>query len=558
MSGIGVGEISLLPLAALAIIPAALVAGAAFVGGYVVVQAGRGLVFCGRQVEEAIGRHAARQDAIYRQCAEYERRLVQRAVRAQAEQQHELQELLQRLAARPVAAGLPVPAALEPLPPLVVPDALAVAPPRPEAQKPYTPATLREQARELSAGLDRAQASLAALRSEEWQGLVNVNGLEQELQALSQELTPAGDIPQSSLYVLRRRLDALMAEMGYRSQEGRAKHRERQQTAAALNRAALRLKKCAASLDPSWGEALTVGQEILTTADAFFVQGNLSSAREMALAAEGYLQQLEQDGMQLRRNNLSVAIGALKDYVDGYHFSDGDEAPLALKMHIAEAEQALAAGNLDESWRAVQAAQAQAQPLAREVERRTRGAYRAASYELARSTIEEMGYRPEPMVTLPDGTAVLTAARDDGAGFEVEITHDGLLRFKAEGFGNLDCHGEGVRFFGLLREKGMNVELRSQLSLPAAAERMREALLRQGYTLVEERADPNGQYLELTASWSGEGGQIRSEVFRLNADGERVGGGPGIVPPPDQYQEWYAEYWHRYFVGTSFPERVAA
>lgn len=511
------GQTKSVPLDAVtAVLPAAaataagLAAGAAFVGGVVLVQVGRGLMACGRKADQAIRAHAAKQEAIYRQCREYEERLVAAAGRSSTRSRaaQDRQRLLKTIAQRHQVARRPVP----PLPfTEVQADVLAGERPALDSYGLHTVDTQKEEAGRLAARADGLQKRLEALQSEQWQGLVDTGGLAEELAAIRQGLQGAGSAAGASLYDLERRLGSLEAEVGFRMQEGYARQKERQETAAALQRAATTLAQLTQRAEPPPADALAVGQEVLAHADSLYARGDLDGAREMARAAETYLGQLAVSLEGVRRANLEVAIASLRETIDGYGFAEDDPAPRKLRGLIEAAERELKAGRLEECWQELQRAQVEVDKLTEEVRWRSQAVYRSAAFEVARKTLEEMGYRGVPDFD-PEGTVRLRATHEDGTAFVVEITAEGTLRYKTEGFDDLRCHDAAARFFDGLRKKGMQVDLHSEFNMLAAARRVREALLHQGYDLVEERADEEGRFIELTASRKG--GQTRKVEVR--------------------------------------------
>ena len=561
-----------LPLA-LAAVPAALAVGVVFVGGVALVQAGKGLLACGRRVDDAIRAHAAKQEAIFQRCKEYERCLVEGARESVAlsGQAQRRGGLLQRIAARHSVANRPVAA---PPPIDAGPDVLVGERPALELYHPYGPDALTEETEQLARQADRLQQRLDSLRSEQWQGLVDTGGLAEELAAIRKDLEGAATAPEASLYDLGRRLQVLEAEIGFRMNEGWNRQKERQEAANALKRAADRLSKCAGELaEPEWAGPLAVGEEVLAQADALFARGDLAGAREMAQAAEEYVDQLRTGRDRVRRSNLEVAIAALKEYVDRFQFAPDDPAPGELRQQIAAAEDHLRHDALQQCWQTLQRAQKAADDLAVEVERRSRAAYRKAALELARQTLEEMGYSAEAPRVRESGAVWFRATHPDGTAFVVEITEWGILRYKTEGFDDLRCHEVAARFFQGLRNKGMAVNLQSEFNMLAAARQAREALLRQGYTLVEERGDEEGRFIELTAYRKGEqprqvtvgaDGALPEDIEQGRAPalaGDVRAGAGGALPegvPEQQSTSSLLEYWRRYWVQRMLAGRVRA
>jgi len=272
--------------------------------------------------------------------------------------------------------------------------------------------------------------------------------------------------------------------------------------------------------EPELAAGLSVGQDLLQRADALYAGGDPQGATGMAETALAYLEKLSASVEQVRRRNLQVAIEALRQHVEGLGLPPDDPAPLRLNELVGRAEAHLAAGRYEECWQAIREAQAESARLDEDVRLRLHASRRQAAVEMVRSVLNAMGYQTGALEERKDGSVRLSGRRQDGAIFLVDISADGLLRFKAEEYGGLECQAEAAEFFRRLREAGMVVNVQSEFSLRTAADRLREALLRQGYPMVQERVDPAGEYIELTAFRRDAAGEVERVTHRLDADGQ--------------------------------------
>lgn len=553
MSTTGGGEIILLPATAVGFVAgAALVAAAGVViaGGVIAYQVGRGVVACGRKVSEAIQEHAARQRAINAACAQYEARVLRAArggtaIPATAGAERRMQ-LLARMNARRELARQPAPE--PPLPPLL-PDPGLQPDPMPSVRLAHH-ATLDLDADQVAAELERIATMLTELEDPRWLGLVTVGDLRDRLAELKHEVernrgATAGESIRL-LYDLQQEVHALRAEIAYRAAESRAKHEQRQRAAESLAQAAehLHVKAQALSAEPGMESALAVAYDLLTEADQLLIQGEPVAAHYLAETALSYVDELSLSLDALRRSNAEVAITALRDYVSGFKFPPEDPTPIALNRLIAEAEAQLQAGEFEACWMTLKTAQAEADQVAAQVEQKLQTAQRDVAIKMAQETFKEMGYTTGPVSIRPDGDAEFTAKRDDGAHFRVWVTPDGLLQYKAENFGTAECQTETARFFERVKEKGMIINVQSEFNLAAALARLREVMLRQGYTMVREEVASDGKGRVLTGTMAS-GESVR---YRVNYEGaaqreesplpsaEHVPQQPTQFVPPDAEQ----------------------
>lgn len=506
MSLEGGGVVLLAPVAG----AAALAAGAVFAGGVCLVQAGRGVVAVANRVDEAIRAHAARQAAINRLCAEYEERIIQAAgqgIGVPTAEAAARTALLKRLSARKRQARKPLPPS--PMPPT---DWGVESEPLSGGLRIHTHTSLDkwEQATEQLMG--HVEAQLKSVDGEEWVGLLGVGDVRGELT----EIQEAFRAPDHNLHDLQRQLKAMNAEIIYRTNRARDRHQERAQTAGILEEAGELLAAKAGQLreEPELGAAVLVAEDLLAQADRSLTDGDFAGARELAAIAVDYMGQLSSSVDRMRRDNFSVAIEALREYAKGFNFPPDDPAAAALKGLIDQAQGYLDDGSFDGCWKSLRVAQSEADRLAQQVAERSKEVYRDRAIELARDVLQEMGYESREVNIAPDGTGKFEAIRPDGAAFRVTLTSDGLLRYKGEGFGDIRCEHEAARFFEKLEERGMVVDVQSELSVRSAANRMREVLLRQGYSMIEERVEPNGQGIVLAASGKGKTGELE-----VDADG---------------------------------------
>jgi hypothetical protein len=261
-------------------------------------------------------------------------------------------------------------------------------------------------------------------------------------------------------------------------------------------------------------EALSVAADLLKRAEELFAAGDFAAAREWGRTADQYLDQLSSGQGELRRINLRVTIEELENYVDGFDFPPNDAAPLKLRRLIESARDELEGDHLDECWSVLQDAQEEVDKLAKLVAARSKGKYQDRSVEVAEEVLREMGYACGPVRVPETGVKEFEATRGDGAGFRLRFSTDGLLQYEANGFGDLECQREADRFFERLAQKQMQVSVQSELSATIVAERMREVLLRRGYSVVEEEVDPSGVLLTARRK-----GQLKKRV-KVDADGD--------------------------------------
>ena len=502
MSLEGGGIILVAPVAAATAVAAAAAAGAVFVGGVCVVQAGRGMVSVAQAVDEAIRARAARQEAINQQCAAYEKMMRNAArspgltggARMQA-------ELMERLRARKRFANRPLPTS-----PSVVPNTqIDVGKANLDEELPafeiHDHSSLR-QWRGLAQQLrEEINKRLTRLDTQNWEGLLAVDDLRAELS----DLGKSWDTEDTNYNRVLQRLRAVDAEITQRVNHARDRHSDREEAADALAAAGNQLS---AKLDtmghePEMQVALSVGQDLLERADGFFAAGDFAGARSWADTAESYLNNLSDSLEEMRRTNMEVAIAQLESYVDDFDFPDDVDftAPNAVSRQLTRARRHLAEGDLEACWGVLQDAQDAAEDLADLVAARSKARYRDKAVEIASNVLKSMGYEVTQLSVSEKGredARRILATRDNGAQFQFTISADGLLRYKAEGFGDLECQREANTFFRKLEEERMEVNVQSEISATSVAERLREVLLRQGYAMVEERIESHG--VILTAS----------------------------------------------------------
>lgn len=498
MSTFGGGELILIPLAALGVAGVAAVAAAGavvYAGGVVLVQAGKGLIACGRAVDDAVRCHAAQQRAIYAQCEAYEHMMLERAA-------HAAHDALARQAAERAAAAASrfraAPPALPPLPDYWLAEP---APTPPETTtRLYTARDLRQWRSSLEQELLQTQAALAALGRAEWAGWVAPAPMQTRLQAIRGALAAQGESQaaiseaQNDLRLLRYELARLTATL-----QERAAQRTEAWQAITAGLTAYRTRIAEMAPHPEMVAAAGVAEDLLTRAEARFQAADLAGATQLARVAEQYLGQLSGSLAAARTSNFAVAIAALRRHVADYQFAGHDPAPKATLELIEEAEQALAGHDFTAAWQALHKAQDAVQRLDQEVVRRTHSRQQQSVLDMAAEVLRDMAYRPEAPLPLPDRSYQLVAKRQDGAAFHVVVSPHGLLRFKTEDFEGRQCEAETAEFFRRLRARGLQVEIHSQPALETAAARVREAILRSGATSIEQQVDPTGKGIELTA-----------------------------------------------------------
>jgi hypothetical protein len=507
VSTVGGGEVVLLPAAAVGVVAGAAIltaAGAVFVGGVVAYQTGKAVVACGRKVGEAVQDHVARQRAINQLCADFEQRTLQiarqgRAMTQTADLATQLQRL-NRLNGYREVARLPQPAPAPALPP---DPGLEEEAPRIAV---YTQGDLDRLANQLEVELSRLDQQLTIYEQPDWIGLVDLSDLRSELAGVKKAIANnrrETTAPTVTTYRdLRQQVYRLQADLAIAVGEGRVKYEKRQRVAVVLAETATRLEGDLRQNGDSSDLApmLLLAVDTLDRADALLQAGHLDAALEAASTTAAYLDRLNQSLDGVRRTNLEVALAGLRDYVAGFEFPSGDNAPLALNSLIAKAEGQLAANDLDACWTTIEIAQAEVGRLAEGVVLNLQILQRDEAARLARQILADMGYQVQEQVLKENGVAIFKAVRDDGAYFWVWASPDGLLQYKAEGFGTTECQTETKRFFDLLQEEGMVVNAQSELNLAAASERIRELLLRQGFAMVEVEEALDGNGLIITAT----------------------------------------------------------
>lgn len=513
MSLEGGGIILFAPVAA----ATAVAAGAVFVGGVCVVQAGRGMVSVAQSVDEAIRARAARQEAINQQCAAYEEMMRQAARRSGVAGGARMQgELLERLRARKLRARQPLPPSAKAIPTTDIDVEEADLNEELSALEIHDHGSLRRW-RDMAHRLtEDVGERLNGLDTQNWDGLLAVDDLREELS----DLTGSWDAEDTNYNRVLQRLRAVDAEITQRVNHARDRYGDREEAAEALATAGDQLAAKLETMgnEPEMQVALTVGQDLLEKADGFFETGDFAGAQSWADTAKSYLNNLSDSLEEMRRTNMEVAIKELQDYVDDFDFPDDADsaAPNAVTRRLARARSHLGTGDLEACWDALQDAQDAAKGLAYIVAARSKARYRDRAVEIASDVLVEMGYQVTQLSVSEkekeDAQRIL-ATRDDGAQFRFTISADGLLRYKAEGFGDLECQREANTFFQKLEEERMKVNVQSELSATSVAERLREVLLRQGYAMVEERIESQGVILR--ASTEGE----PDKEIEVDADG---------------------------------------
>ena len=522
MSSEGSGVVTAIAAPALApvVVGGVLVAGAAYVGGVCVVQAAKGMVAVAHKVDEHIRAHAAKQEAIYRRCEEFEQRViagVRQAFGAAGDRAPACSELLKRLRKSRRLAHKPLPDVPQ-LVPITLSPPGGMSEPIPGTEMPgelesrYSQAELDTREEAVRQLMKSVQVQLRDVSGEEFAGLLEVTDVEDQLTAIQKTLNS----PDRNLHDLQRQLKAVNAEIAYRTNQAHDRYQERGDVADILERAGelLVTKAQEMSQEPGMEAAISVAEDLLTQAQGSSQAGDFAYARQLAASMTSYLDQLSASVNDIRRDNLGVAIDALGEYVAGFKFASDDDAPDGLEALVEGARSHLNKDEFDACWERLQSAQSEAGVLAQNLAERSREAYRDASVNLARDVLQDMEYQPGDAHITAEGSKWFEAVRPDGASFRVTITPEGLLRYKTEGFGDTTCQDEAARFFDELQERGMAVNVESELSARSTADRMTEVLLRQGFSMVKEQVDPNGREIVLTASGKGEPAEVK-----IDADG---------------------------------------
>lgn len=512
MSQIGAGGIILLPALAMgAVAGIAILAAAATVlvgGGVVVTQAGKGVVACGRYIDEAIQQHAAQQRAINQLCNQYEQQLQQAADTARSLSQtkgaKKRAELLSRIQTHNQIINEP-----EPQVPIPLQGDIAF---QEETAPPISiqvQSDLDTQVEKLMEEISNVESVRDHLLEKQWAGLLKVDDLSDQLSLLrqaaeeNQRASVNDDIKLTR--DLRYELDTIKAELAYRAAEGRAKNKLRLEVINQLSGAALLLEEKAKLIqsNPGLQPAIDLAENMLDDADEFFQNGDLVGAKETSLITKNYLQKMTPRVEDHRHSNLAVAIKALEDYVEGFGFPPDDSTPSVLKRLIAKAKKYLDENKFDHCKNALVSAQEEADQLAVHVAQGLKKAQQDGAINLAIETLSDMGYSTEMMAPSKDGASVFKATRADGAYFFVWVTSDGLMQYKAENFGTDECQIETKEFLERLSQKNMVVNTQSEFNLTATRDRLMEILLRQGFDLVQDEPMHDGNGRVITATKSG-------------------------------------------------------
>ena len=224
MSQIGAGGIILLPALAMgAVAGIAILAAAATVlvgGGVVVTQAGKGVVACGRYIDEAIQQHAAQQRAINQLCNQYEQQLQQAADTARSLSQtkgaKKRAELLSRIQTHNQIINEP-----EPQVPIPLQGDIAF---QEETAPPISiqvQSDLDTQVEKLMEEISNVESVRDHLLEKQWAGLLKVDDLSDQLSLLrqaaeeNQRASVNDDIKLTR--DLRYELDTIKAELAYRA-----------------------------------------------------------------------------------------------------------------------------------------------------------------------------------------------------------------------------------------------------------------------------------------------------------------------------------------------------
>ena len=502
MSNGGEGAVVLLPAIGLVAVPVLLVGGLAVVGAVGVAQLGKGVVMCGQRARQAIQDHLARQQAINDLCRQYEQRILREA-RGTGLDPAELGarhlNLVSRLRVRRNQATARIPE-----PPLSIPADSGLVEELPPAAL-FTPGDLEKTANQLASEVEKLEGILAGMEESEWVGLVVVDDLRERRARLHREVEnnrlAAGEQRFVQLRDLRQEIRRLRADTAYRANEGQARYQQWSDVAEVLAMAADQLEARAQALGS--GVGFSMAEDMLQTADELFGQGDLEGAQVMARSALSYIHRLDDAAEEIRRSNARVAIQALKDYITGLGFGESpapqalipltDQAA-ALNRHIAKAQDQLDGGRWDDFWGTLSESQREAEQLAAATQREINSWQQNQAIQLAWHRLGEMGYSQiEEEAPRPDGSRKFKAQRSDGAHFIVGVGLDGTLQYEAEGFGTAECQQETGRLFDGLREQGMVANIQSEFNMAAAAERMREILLRKGYDLIREEPSADGR-----------------------------------------------------------------
>lgn len=491
-----------------------LVAGALLSGAALVALAGRGVVACGNAVREALERRAKQQQEILAMCRAYEKNIRDAAaasVRREDLSAQRVSSLLSEIRARRLP-GVSVPTLAKPLedeglltkvPNLTLADINV----------------LRGQAEELRKAVETLQNEIDALRDGAWGVLVSqeeATQLRAETQALLEQLrmiddslrgTPAAgeEIPYS-LAGVQGTLDALRREVIRLHREAVQRRERREEAIAVLEQAA----KCLGGQDLAGipdRAGLEVAFQCLETAQQALDRGDYEAAQAGGEAVLSLLQNLAGLPDRVRQANLEFALEKLDAFVAELGLP-ADSAEAAL---LENTRQALSCNDYDRAWEQLGALE---QELVSLVKARAQAVQEQQKQWLAQTSAEVlagMGYAAISIQNVGDEILV-EAHQADGPAFYVKIDPAGLMHYRAEGHEGLKCQEQARSFFEGLRERGVLVESRTDLSILSAARLLREALVRSGYDTVKEQLTEGG--IILTAC-KGE----RAEAVRLDYDG---------------------------------------
>jgi hypothetical protein len=499
MSLEGVGAVAIIPAVGMVVLPVAALAAAGYVGGVVIVQAGKGMIACGNMVRKSVQEHLEREQEIAKLCKDYEKRVLASARKntvsiTRTKSSKEFTQMLTALKRRRKAV-----VKTPQVPKLIVEDRGLFEPSPPSAI--HSIQYLKRTRREMQSELDELKDAISTLEGAEWSGLVSTDDLSQKASKIENELEQneesASEQDIRLLRDIRTDLNRLRSEIAMRANSGSRKIEERSQAIDLMEKTASLFSETADAVQefPETAPALELAQEMILSADELFRQGKIIGCLTRAQNVIDYMSQITQGAQSLRKANTRVAIRGLEEFVKGFIVEDEQDLPAAIRDNVAKMTGMIAEahGLLDHDlpacWKIIDEAQDAAQHLASIVETYYAVGTQRHAANLIQDTLVEMNYHIGESSKDADKTLSFKAVRDDGAYFKIELDQGGVIGYKAENFKGVACQTETKILMDKLREKGLIADVQSEFNMAAAAERMREVLLRQGYIVQEEAAE---------------------------------------------------------------------